>query len=389
MRYKRMRLHCEDVVKKFVATLCAVLLLSASAEVSEPIAAGFVNWTGLNEKNHIAGRSLTPSDMRHRITVIVELQASDFKEQAIATAELAGLGEKLSKHVVVWEDYRLPRCLVVYSVVGKLPNGAYGELRKQKTQKSAVKNAIAAMCVYQDVSFNGCPQSGGKYPFVYIMGPDGDKPLYAGQYGKGGLKKISGVVKSAEKKLPAWRTYFGAVSEDNHYPQLAKSLEKGQPTLTSVLKDIQKGIGSKNEDLSRESQVLYDAINQRRSDLEYLIALEAERCPHMAYVHMQELFARWPSSKKALADTVAKLKAIPDLESVSKIFVNYHQCADPEFVPKSFGEAKKLSAQLLKQKPILEKLKESKNPKVQNAAFKMLQDIESVAEALPSRTLAK
>lgn len=377
---------CEKII---VVVLSVALLLPICAAVPEPVAPGFVNWTGLDEKSHIAGRCLSPSDMRHRVTVVVELQAKAFKEQALATAGLAGLGEKLAKHGIIWEDYTPPRCLVVYSVVGKLADGAYDELRNQKALERPIKNAILAMCIYRDVSFDGCPQAEGKYPFVYVMGPEGCEPLYAGGFGKDGLKEISGVVKSAEKKLPKWRPYFGTVSDDNHYPQLAKSLETGKPALVGVLKDLQKGIVGKKEDLARESQILYDAVNQRRSDLEYLIGMESRQSPHVAYCHMQELFARWPSRKKTFAPHVAKIKSIPDMESVSKAYVLFRQCADLGFVPKSAAEAKRMSAQLLKQKPFLEKARESQDASVQNAAFRILQDLEAVAESLLTRVVTK
>lgn len=373
----------------FVKTLFLVLgvgmMMSTQAAVPEVVAPGFPMWVGLEAKNHIAGRVLTPSDLRQRITVVVELQATAFKEQALATAELAGIGANLYRESVVWEEYKLPRALIVYSVVGNLPSGAYAGLRNDKTLKSPLKNAVAAMNIYQGVSFKGGPQAEGKYPFVYVMGPEGEKPVYAGQYGKTGFKDISEVARATRKSIPVWRPYFGSVADDNHYPQLAKCLEKGQPNLTTVLKSIQKGISSKKEDLARESQILYDAINQRRSDLIYLISLEAANCPHMAYFHLQELFARWPSSKKDMASYVEKFKSVPDLEMVAKTFVLYRQCSDPEFSPASLGEAKRLAAQLMKQKPMLEKLKTSSNVMVQNAAFKMLGDIEAVAESLASR----
>lgn len=373
----------------FVKTLFLMLgvgmMMSTQAAVPEVVAPGFPMWVGLEAKNRIAGRSLTPSDLRQRITVVVELQASAFKEQALATAELAGIGANLYKESVVWEDYKLPRALIVYSVVGELPSGAYTGLRNDQTLKSPLKNAVGVMNIYQGVSFKGGPQAEGKYPFVYVMGPEGEQPVYAGQYGKTGFKEVSEVVRATRKSMPDWRPYFGSISEDNHYPQLAKCLAKGQPNMNTVVMSIQKGISSKKEDLARESQILYDAINQRRSDLIYLISLEAANCPHMAYFHLQELFARWPSSKKEMASCLAKIKSVPELESVAKAFVLYRQCADPEFSPASPNEAKRLAAQLLKQKPLLEKLKASSNVKVQNAAFKILRDLDEVAASLSSR----
>lgn len=46
---------------------------------ADPVAEGFPAWEGLEDENRICGRMLCPSDLRHKITIVVEIEPTDEK----------------------------------------------------------------------------------------------------------------------------------------------------------------------------------------------------------------------------------------------------------------------------------------------------------------------
>ena len=138
-----------------------------------------------------------------------------------------------------------------------------------------------------------------------------------------------------------------------------------------------------------EAQVAYDALSQTRSDLLFRIRLEARACPHRAYYDFQQLVKYWPSEKKKLDDVMARLKAIPDAEKLSKMFCKAMTWSEPDFECKNAGEAKKIVAELKKMKTQLAKMKESKVIVVQNGALLLDSQIDTLVETIPDRVAGK
>lgn len=59
-----------------IAIGVAVLMqmaVAAPAANRIPVADGFADWNGVVEKKHVAGRTLTPSDLRHRVVIVTEV----------------------------------------------------------------------------------------------------------------------------------------------------------------------------------------------------------------------------------------------------------------------------------------------------------------------------
>ena len=200
------------------------------------------------------------------------------------------------------------------------------------------------------------------------------------------LANVKAAVAKGRKTLKPKKPYFGEVEEPKFYPQLAKSLETGKPAFRQVMGQIQRGVTSSNPEQAKEAQLLLDAFDQRRSDLEFVINKSVFSSPHVAYAHIQELTQRWPSAKKDVEKATTRIKSISGAEKIGKLYVLIRKCSDPAFVPKNAAEAKKIVGELKAAKPYLERMKTSKVPVLQNAAFALVGEVERLVEDLPTRT---
>jgi CRISPR/Cas system CSM-associated protein Csm2 small subunit len=243
---------------------------------------------------------------------------------------------------------------------------------------------------YDNVTFVGGPETEGKRPYFYVLGPTGTEPLAQGKLDDAGVKAGREAIakgKAQMAKSAKWQKFYGT-ADPAHFPSIAKAIEKGKP-LGPVATAIQKDVLSKDAEKAREAQVAYDALSQTRSDLLFRITLEARACPHRAYYDFQQLVKFWPSEKKKLDDVMARLKAIPDAEKLSKMFCKAMTWSEPDFECKNAGEAKKIVAELKKMKTQLAKMKESKVIVVQNGALLLDSQIDTLVETIPDRVAGK
>ena len=375
----------------FVA-LAAAGLVAAPAVKLDPVAAGFPQWQGISPKSHVMGREITASDLRQRVTVVVEFEPGDgLKSQFLKAAGLLGmtglhgLGETGN-----WESLDMPRSVILlFSNRGaKDPDGIKAAMKPTGKDDQALSYVARAMVpVYDGVMFAGGPETEGKRPYIYVMGPSGTEPLAQGALDDAGLKAARAAISKAKSQLAPWQKFYGTVDPER-FPAVAKAIEKGKPlgpVATALLKDVL----SKDEEKARESQIVYDALSQTRSDLVYRIMLEARACPHRAYYDFQHLVRHWPSEKKKVDDAMQRLKAIPDAEKLAKMFCKAMAWSEPDFECKNAGEAKKIVAELKKMKPQLEKMKESKVIVVQNGALLLDSQIDTLIETIPGRVAGK
>ena len=373
---------------------CAALELAAApAAKVEPVADGFPQWQGLVPKNRIMGREITASDLRHRVTVVVEIEPnSDLKGQLLtASALVAQTGlVNLGLSGANFETLEMPRSVIVLvsNRGAKDPEAINAALKQSGADEAALAHFRSIhVPFYDNVTYAGGPETEGKRPYVYVMGPTGTEPLAQVKLDAAGVKEALAAVAKGKAKLasgPKWNEFYGTV-EPEKFPALAKAIQKGKP-LGQVAAAIQKDILSKEPEKAAEAQVVSDAIAQTRSDLMYRIRLEAQACPHRAYYDFQRLVKYWPSEKKKLDDVMLKLKAVPDAEKLAKIFTKVMTWANPEFVCKNAGEAKKIVAELEKKiKPQLAKMKESKVIVIQNGALILDSQIDELISSIPSR----
>lgn len=386
-----------------MAFLMPVALLAGPAAKVDPVAEGYPDWQGISDKNYIMGRQVCPSDLRHKVTVVVDIEPGEkLQSQLILIGNLVektGLARAGSG--ANWETLELPRDVIV--VVSNCGGGrdkdreAIKEALKYKGEDQSVSVSLSAIrsmgcAMYDNVTFTGAPDSTGKRPFVYVMGPEGKEPLCQGELNDAMVKTVNAAIAKGKKQIAGWeikwRPFYGNVDEPKFFPALAKALEKGKP-LAPVEKAILKDVVAKDPEKAKEAQILYDALNQTRSDLVMRIKMEVAACPHRAYYDILQLVKFWPAEKKRLEAVYAKFKTIPEAEKMGKIFLKLKTWAEPEFTCKNAGEAKKIVAELNKMKKDLEKLKESKVIVVQNGALLMDIQVDELISVIPSKVPEK
>ena len=386
-----------------LAALLPSLMLAAPAAKTDPVAEGYPDWQGISAKSYITGREITPSDLRHKVTVVVDIQPNDkLQEQLVLVGKLVErTGLSRTEFGANWETLELPRDVIV--VVSNRGGGkdkdheAIKEALKYKGEDQQITVALLSIrsmgcAVYDDVTFTGGPDTTGKRPFVYVMGPAGKEPLCQGELNDAMVKTANAAIAKGKKQIAGWeikwRPFYGNVDEPKFFPVLAKTLEKGKP-LAPVEKAILKDVVAKDPEKAKEAQILYDALCQTRSDLVMRIKMEVAACPHRAYYDIQQLVKFWPGEKKRLEAVYAKLKSVPDAEKMAKMFMKLKTWAEPEFTCKNAGEAKKILAELNKMKKDLEKMKESKVIVVQNGALLMDIQVDELISIIPSKVPEK
>lgn len=387
----------------------AALLAAGPAVKLDPVAEGYPDWQGLTAKNYIAGREISPSDLRHKVTIVIEIEPNEKLVEQLALAfKLAARASFSADFGANWEDLEMPRDLIAaFSVRGDNAK-VRAEITEILTAKKKIADKETASWIsrlggptgcpfYDDLTFTGAPDGTEKRPFVYVMGPTGKEPLFAGKLDAAGLKAANEAIAKGKKEIagwdPKWRQFYGNIAEPKFNVTLAKVLEKGKTAKMAPLAPVSKAlltdVKSKDPERAKEAQILYDAIEQTRSDLVLRIQLEVGACPHRAYYDIETLIKYWPMEKKRLEAAYAKLKANPEIEPMGKMFCKLAEWSKPDFTCKNAGEAKKIVQELNKMKKALEKPKESKNITVQNGALLLDMKVDELIPLIPTKVAAK
>ena len=390
---------------KTVTGVLAVLLAFAAQTAcakpaaTETVAEGFVAWTGVTEKNHLAGRGLCPSDLRHKVTVVAALESDErLRDQLILLSKaMPQVGYDAPDGGV--EKWIVPRAYVgLVSCRGRVTKEALkAALVAPANEKQEVAWAVSLVVgwgsgAYREASFEGAADPTGKCPYVTVLGPNGGEPLWQGTITEKTVPQARAAIDRARKELDKWETkwrpFYGNVAEPKFFPQLAKALEKGRTAkscpLDPVAKALLADVASKDPARAREAQILYDAVNQTRDDLKLRISLEAAKYPHVALADMAELFKYWPGERKEMEGLSARLRADPDVELLAKLYPKVREWSAPDFRCRNAGEAKKVVAELNKMKKQIAKHKESSKIAIQNAALAMDLKLDTLIETIPS-----
>ena len=379
--------------------LCwAVVATAFDCGAADSVAEGFPAWEGLDAKNRIFGRTLCPSDMRHKVIVVVEIEPTDEKStlaQMTAAARFIRIDSNrvLKDNPVPWERRTMPHGagVVVVNYGGENSPGMITGILRKKYQEVgvdiAMMNFLRTPIYGKGVTFPGAPQApGGKRPFVYVMGPEGTKPLYSGSLDENGIEAVIKVVGKVSASLPTWRQFYGSIEEVKHFKNLGQVLNSGKTKpLAPVLQEIKKGILSKDHEEAREAQILFDAIEQTRSDFVYRIQMEFFPCPHRALYDMSLHSKYFPWDKKSVEVYADKLKRNPDAHKLCAVLKDVVVWSDPEFECKNKSEAKKIVGRLNAMKKLVEKLKEEKSLPIQNGAHVLDAEIDRLIETIPTK----
>lgn len=375
-----------------VAMMASAVKGAAPAAKAATVVAGYPAWTGLTDKNYLRGRKICPSDLRQKTTVVVVVEASKLRDQIDKTGNLCSFLAPWydSNGSESWERKVMMRdVIVVYSVIGGIDHAKFTEAIKftDVAVTPGIGGFVTTDCpTYQNLTFPGAPDAEGKYPFVYIMGDSGTTPLYQGACVGSGCETVrkcmADQVAAREKAGVVWRPYYGYVAEPKHVKSLSKLIKAGKP-LAPALAEAQKGISSKDEEVAKECQIIYDALEQTRSDLAFRISTEVVACPHRAAYDLSVLLKYWPGERKRVEDAAAIIKANGEAQPLVRIFPKILQWSDPAFTCKA-SERKKILAELAKAKRQMEQLRASKNMAVQNGALVLDAEIDTLMSTFSS-----
>ena len=94
--------------------LVAATVVAAPLAKVDPVADGFAVWRGVADKNYITGKRICPSDLRQRITVVVEVEPNDnLTDQFVKIGDLAGVNPMNAVGFNEdWSTKELPRDLI-------------------------------------------------------------------------------------------------------------------------------------------------------------------------------------------------------------------------------------------------------------------------------------
>ena len=358
-----------------------------------PVAEGFVKWTGfgtiMGTKN---ARLLSPSDLRGRFVVIVELDKKKVVEQFKAAAQLQSLGF-VPEWGRDWEFTTVNRDVVVVYNVHDLGDEDLDKMNYGNETLKTLAVEQQGYNFYGNITFEGAPDSATERPYVYVMAPEGKEPIYKSRIVQGKtqcVREAKEAIAKAAAELPAWRPWYGYVEEVKYTKGFSAAVAGGKG-LASFLQVLKKGIVSKKPEVAAESQRLFDALEQRKADLLWQIKKESSLGPCAALYDMDELTKRFPASKREMAVYSERIaKAHPNIATVYKAYSLYRRCSEPGFKVKSVREAKKLVAELEKARPVLTRLSNDANDvTVQNVAASLLARLDDIIAELPEKVMKK
>ena len=387
-------------IMKFAAALVfaaiAFALDAAPAAKGEVVAEGYPSWNGVADKNYLRGRMISVSDLRHRALIVIELDPADPKliEQLPMFSRLASFDPLASSHGIIWENYVLPRdMLILISFRGKrnektdeniktalAAKGLAADLQKSLT---ALKSQSVAM--YYNVELAESPvNTERKFPFVYVMGPEGKEPIWSGAFSDGSSADAVAAFRKARASAKAldWNLMTG-VKDLEKFPAVKKAIDSGKP-MSTVYAQLRQTIKGSDPELAKEAQKLYDALEQYRSDLMLRIRMELAHAPARAYMDAETLFKYYPKEKKKLADVQARLKANREAAQLGKIFTSFMKWSDPEYSAKK-SEIKKNIQEINKWKKILTKLESHPNAALSGEAALVNSQLDMLIDTLNAK----
>lgn len=385
-----------------VLTGCVATMMAMAAPKAVATAAGFPAWTGIERSNYIHGREITcPSDLRqYAATVVVEYDASKEIDQTfddvckLVTLDSAFCLAKMTS----WELFRgLERNVRVVIVARNLKGGADALVKDLKARRKDKKNNFRYIAqllwgtssVYKDVTFPGAPDSGGKLPFVYVLGQDGTEPIekisaYSDKDYKGLQKFLKTHVAKLTKDGNVWKPYYGRSDSSKYTEQLEAALQKGKG-VESLEASLLKDVRSSAPETAKAAQNLYDALQGTKSDILFVARYSAKPAPHLANVFCKHYAKNWPKSKKDLGDVQSQIASNKSIGPVLGMFEKFFTWLDPDFKCKNDAEAKKIVAEIASMKKTLAPLKESKDGPTQNAACIMDMKFDELVSIIPNK----
>lgn len=368
------------------------LSLAAVAAPKSSTAPGYPDWVVPVGKSQHSGREICPSDLRHKITIVAYVEGPKAKEQLTKVGFVAGYvaNSFAGEGAADVSEMKISRDTIgVISILGAVKPDVFKEVMADKAFLKAYPrfafNDVAVPVFLGEVTFAGAPVP-DKYPYVIVMGPEGTEPLYKGE---ADAKAVSAAVAKARKDLPTWLPFYGTVTAPQGVGKsLETALKKGKP-LDAVTASAKKGCLGKDPDLAKESQIIYDAIEQTRSELVHRIKIEAMSSPQCAVVDIEQLVRYWPKMKKRVEAVKKRALSHPEVAALVALYVKCSPWMRADFMCKNEAESKKIVNELNKVKKQIAPYKDSQNITVQNIALLFDLKLDDAISAMPTKVQAK
>ena len=387
----------EKLIASVIPFMLAAAACAAPSKV-DPVAEGFPSWDGVSERNYINGRMITPSDLRQRVVVVVNLKDDENLQKNFLNliGALNGLDDTPTE--AQWDTMPMwPRkCVIVVSFHGQTKSVAEDiktaltpdkDMKKEDAQKLSFWSSYIAPAFYKDVTLAGAEPI-AEFPYVYVMDGKSAEPVYKSVYKPADNAKIRDAVAKAKSALPRWREFTG-VEEVEFFKDVEKKIAAQKPLKPCIIA-LKSSLGDKNADKAREAQIMYDALNQYCSDLKLRIAREFRSSPARAFADAQKLFRYFPQEKKAIANVEMYLKANKSAVTLGKMYEKYLEWSEPDFTFKNASDAKK-AVQLVNswKKPLEKMSQDTSNMALQGEASLILAQIDTIAELLMTKVPQK
>lgn len=381
------------------------LATAVAAPAKDVVAEGFATWEGIDEKNYIFGRRITPSDLRHRTVFVLHLDAKALHSQFLATGSFinGSLGFPAA-HMVNWDTLEaFPRENIALAIVhGACDEKTYRDALRFPKDKEVTQEESSAMqawsgstfvAVYGDKAKLVGAEEPTAFPTAQVILPGEAQVAWTGKFAAGNakaVKEVRGALAKGKAATATWRPLYG-VAEVQHWKNAEKIIKDGKTGFgVKAAAILQKGIKDKNPEKAKEAQIMYDALVQYRDDMALRIAREAHATPARAFADMQILLAAFPVEKKNLKEVDARLKKNKTAAQLGKIFVDYLTWSQPDFVFKTASEAKTAKQKIAAWKKTLDLLAaDEKNPQIQGEAALLGTLADSLAETIETKVPQK
>lgn len=344
---------------------CGALVVGNTAGV--PVAAGYPNWQGVEPGNYVCGLQVCPSDLRHRATVVVEFEAENADTQLPMVAQLVRWSVPYGEET--WEFYDMSHnYMVLFSNRGKRDKAAMAKLKAFLDGKDNwMYKCQDAAPIYHDVRFPGGPDAKGKYPMVYAMPFEGTEPLVSAYADKDGLNKAMSAARGvcAQRQKFGWKDFTG-VAEPKFVKGVAQAVAARKPLDPSIAA-ARALISSPDPEQAKEGQIVYDALNQARTDLLMRIRAEGKFSPVRGYYDVARLTDYFPQMKKSRKALVSDFRPNVEAPALALMLDDVIRLRAPDFEPKGPVDAKKIVVRLKNHKKALAKLKDHKDVTMQSS----------------------
>ena len=387
-------------MKKCLAIAAASAMFLSASGAKDPVAEGFLDWTNVEAKNLLCGLPITPSDLRQRAVVLLVADDAWISEKNISSlAKVAALMPTPNGEGFAWDVMDLDRSVMAVVSVRNLKTGKSDFPERLKAPKGTEQDVArqflnvrnSRLPFYKDLAPAGAAEiAADKLPCVLVYGAASAEPVAVVEnFSDAKMNEVKKAVVAAKKQTSFdWDPVIG-VREPQHCKTVPALVAKGKPA-TAILAAVKSSLKSKDPEVAKEAQTIYDAVNQHGTMLKLRIMCEYAKAPARAYYDYTQLVKLFPSEKKSVAEVAAKLKGSKDVLSLGKMLEKIMLWSSDDFTCKSESEAQKIVKDLQKFKKTIDDIGESsKNAQLQGEAMMFSSQIDSLIGTIPTKVQPK